>query len=241
MGWCRGWSGHGRHLSVSTQVRGVQPVLARRRSDSHGVQAAQRGQRKQVAYHRRARLSRRLPRVQPHADEEHLERCRTYEPADGEVRRTRPAIWPTSTTSVARGPASVKHYVGFSPVVPASSATGSTSSPRVPRRALRVSRRGERRDRQDRSWRPRSIAPSRRNPGRSRGWGARHQATTRTVPGTARFGPRSTRTGGAADPTGPAPSRGARVRHARKRELTRPLPRSPVCPHSFVVKSTFAS
>ena len=138
---------------------GVQPVLARRRSDSDRVQAAQRGQRKQVAYHRRARLSRRPPRVQPHADEEHLKRRRTYEPADGEVRRTRPAIWPTSSTSVARGPRSVKHYVGFTPGRPglvgdridviagASSAgpgwtgRGGTPGPRAP------------------CWGPRSIAP----------------------------------------------------------------------------------
>ncbi len=60
----------------------VRPVLARRRSSSDGIQAAQRGQRKHVAYHRRARLSRRSLRT-------HLTPTRsTPEGAEPTSRRT---------------------------------------------------------------------------------------------------------------------------------------------------------
>jgi hypothetical protein len=74
---CWSWVGvvDGQDIAGSSRYRPrsdrVRPVLARQRSGPGGNRAAQRGQRKQVAYHRRARLSRRLLRAQPHADEEH--------------------------------------------------------------------------------------------------------------------------------------------------------------------------
>lgn len=132
VGWCRGWSGHGRHLLVSAQVRAGPTGLGEtavelRRNPGSTKRAAQT-----CSLPPEGTPVQTFPPHPPHTDEEHPGRCRTYEPADGEVRRTRPAIWPTSTTSVARERTSVKHSAGF------------RRSPRPRRRAGRQGRVGHR-------------------------------------------------------------------------------------------------